>query len=256
MFTDHCVYTIVSGDRLRPAALEQSVFVSREASTWRKARALLEEGRKAGRSMPLLLADAKDCSRLLYWGVLKSVDIRGAKTEYSVDRLRATPGRHAPQELILLSTGKPIAPGFIRPYAICYTPDFLTTSSPEPVLGPWEGPSQDTFIEGGVMQVLVNAYERNPAARAACIEHYGCKCTACGFDFASAYGELGLGFIEVHHLEPLSRLNGEHAVDPIQDLRPLCPNCHAMLHRRKPPLRVDQLQALLGPCQNNLIRLS
>jgi 5-methylcytosine-specific restriction protein A len=86
------------------------------------------------------------------------------------------------------------------------------------------------FAEGSVRRVMVNAYERNPAARAACIQHYGASCAVCGFDFASTYGSFAAGFIHVHHTRPLSQIGREYQVDPVEDLRPVCPNCHAAIH--------------------------
>ncbi|RMD59199.1 hypothetical protein D6833_11785 [Candidatus Parcubacteria bacterium] len=56
---------------------------------------------------------------------------------------------------------------------------------------------------------------------------------ACGFDFESVYGERGKGYIEVHHVVPISRLDGETLVDPEKDVVVLCANCHRMVHRRK-----------------------
>lgn len=97
------------------------------------------------------------------------------------------------------------------------------------------------YVEGAVKQVTVNAYERDPAARAACIEHYGCQCVVCGFDFAEYYGELGAGYIHVHHLTPLAELGAAHEVDPVRDLVPVCPNCHAMLHTGDPAPSVEEL---------------
>lgn len=90
------------------------------------------------------------------------------------------------------------------------------------------------FVEGGQADVHGVRYERDRDARMKCIEHYKCKCYVCGFDFEKAFGELGRGFIEVHHINPIaerSNIEGEYRVDPIVDLRPLCPNCHAMIHR-------------------------
>lgn len=101
------------------------------------------------------------------------------------------------------------------------------------------------YFEGAGRMITVNAYERDPRARKACIDHYGINCFICGFDFESIYGELGQGFIHVHHIVPLSHIAESYAVDPIQDLRPVCPNCHAMLHRRTEVLSVEELQRLI-----------
>lgn len=105
------------------------------------------------------------------------------------------------------------------------------------------------FREGAVCQVSVNAYERNPLARKKCIVHYGTSCFVCGFNFGKVFGELGKGFIHVHHLRPLSEMAEEHEVDPVEDLRPVCPNCHAMIHRRSPPLSIEEIKALLEHTQ-------
>lgn len=97
------------------------------------------------------------------------------------------------------------------------------------------------FQEGSAKQVLVNKYERSPEARRACISYYGVACSVCQFNFSETYGELGQDFIHVHHLRPLHTIKSDYVVDPIKDLRPVCPNCHAMLHRRKPHLTIEEL---------------
>jgi 5-methylcytosine-specific restriction protein A len=53
----------------------------------------------------------------------------------------------------------------------------------------------------------------------------------CKTDLGAIYGKLGEGFIEVHHLRPLGDGKGERETDPTKDLIPVCPNCHAMIHR-------------------------
>lgn len=102
------------------------------------------------------------------------------------------------------------------------------------------------LYEGAISKVLVNAYERNPVARQKCIERYGTSCCVCGFNFGKVFGELGQGFIHIHHLVPLSEIGEEYEVDPVRDLRPMCPNCHAMIHRRSTPLSIEQLKALIA----------
>jgi hypothetical protein len=80
-----------------------------------------------------------------------------------------------------------------------------------------------TYLEGAVHCVSVNAYERDPEARAKCLAHYGTTCVICGFDFGMAYDGIGQGYIHVHHLKALSAERLEHQVDPIADMRPVCP---------------------------------
>ena len=102
------------------------------------------------------------------------------------------------------------------------------------------------YAEGAKKQVRVNAYERNPKARAACLKHYGYDCAVCGFNFESKYGTLGKEFIHVHHLKPLALTDGEYKLDAVADLRPVCPNCHAMLHRGEVVLSIEELRAKLA----------
>jgi len=102
--------------------------------------------------------------------------------------------------------------------------------------------SSEKYSEGARVSVNINAYERNPKARAACIAYHGDVCAVCGFDFARAYGDIGDGFIHVHHVVPIGKIGREYKIDPIKDLIPVCPNCHAMIHRTEPPLPVDQLR--------------
>lgn len=112
---------------------------------------------------------------------------------------------------------------------------------------PDEIQSDEKILEGAKLQVVVNKYERDPAARSRCIAHYGRTCVVCGFNFAAAYGAIGERMIHVHHLRELSEIGQEYEVDPIQDLRPVCPNCHFVIHQRKPCYRIDEVKAFLRP---------
>ena len=87
--------------------------------------------------------------------------------------------------------------------------------------------------EGAKTNISVNKYERNPKARNECISHHGTTCQICGFDFKDVYGEIGDGFIEVHHKYLISEIGESYEVNPIDDLIPVCSNCHSMLHRKR-----------------------
>jgi 5-methylcytosine-specific restriction protein A len=104
----------------------------------------------------------------------------------------------------------------------------------------------EEHFEGAGQRVLVNRYERDPGARAKAIQYYGLRCQACGFDFEVAYGTLGDGFIHVHHTVPLAQVRKSYVVNPVRDLRPVCPNCHAMLHKRMPPYTIDELREIMA----------
>lgn len=95
---------------------------------------------------------------------------------------------------------------------------------------PGEVARPNLYPEGAVRLVTVNAYERSQEAVRRCKEIHGTACAVCGFDFGAAYGPDFAGFIHVHHLRPLHEVGGSYVVDAGADLRPVCPNCHAVIH--------------------------
>jgi hypothetical protein len=107
---------------------------------------------------------------------------------------------------------------------------------------PQEVPPNRKFPKGATKRVTVNRYERDRNARRICVHHYGLNCSVCNFKFRDFYGELGEYFIHVHHLIPMKDLEEGYEVDPIEDLRPVCPNCHAMLHQEEDPLSIEDLR--------------
>ena len=107
----------------------------------------------------------------------------------------------------------------------------------------YPGEYSSPLTEGTFKTITVNKYERNPEARQLCIEHYGAKCQVCDFTF-EIYSNIGKGYIHVHHLILVSSIGKEYEVDPIKDLRPICANCHAMLHMRNPPYTIDELKVI------------
>jgi len=74
---------------------------------------------------------------------------------------------------------------------------------------------------------------------------------ACGLNFEEKYGNLGKGFIHVHHNKPLSEL-GPTRINPQTDMSVLCPNCHAMIHRKKD--QTLSLEELWGLIRKNACR--
>lgn len=88
------------------------------------------------------------------------------------------------------------------------------------------------YTEGKKMVTYTTVYERNPKLRQQALDFHGYTCMVCGFNFLKVYGDIGLGFIHVHHVNPLSE-TGEQVVNPKTDLMPVCPNCHCMIHRDK-----------------------
>lgn len=102
------------------------------------------------------------------------------------------------------------------------------------------------YWEGESEEVTITTHKRNIDARNKCIENKGSKCCICGFDFEETYGELGKGFIHVHHINPISDSKGRYEINVEKDLFPVCPNCHAMLHRKHGSiLSIEELQLII-----------
>lgn len=97
-------------------------------------------------------------------------------------------------------------------------------------------------VEGATRQIVLTIRERDPRARRDCIAHWGCRCAVCDLDLRAAYGETGEGLIHVHHLNPLAEAKGARKVDGARDLRPVCPNCHLMLHAKKGVIKIEALR--------------
>jgi hypothetical protein len=127
-------------------------------------------------------------------------------------------------------------PGYVR---VVPDPDAPSAEPPSRV---GEG---STAYEGKRQRVELTRYERDPQVRLTCIAHYGARCQACDFDFGRVYGPAATGLIHIHHLNPLSVVGEEHEVDPIRDLRPVCPNCHAVIHNRTPPYTIEEVRRML-----------
>lgn len=149
-------------------------------------------------------------------------------TEHS---FRHCPQLHIRQDVHVPGGIKPI-PGYTRA---------PTTESGRSRHVTQSGPGRSR--EGAKFDVILSKAERSAKARQLCLATHGYACQVCKIEFEHQYGPIGTGFIHVHHVQPLS--GGERMVDPVTDLVPLCPNCHAMVHRQDPPLSVDELRSLL-----------
>lgn len=100
-------------------------------------------------------------------------------------------------------------------------------------------------IEGFTVESRCGGFSRSATNRKACLKHFGYICVACGFEPAEAYGPEGIGVIHVHHLTPLSLMTKPGSVSPIEDLVPLCANCHNFAHRKSPPYTPDEIRESL-----------
>ena len=108
--------------------------------------------------------------------------------------------------------------------------------------------SDESYYEGGEKNCIAIDRIRNKAARDKCAELYNYVCQVCGLKFSDFYGEIGEGFIHVHHLNPISAINGEYSINPEKDLVAVCPNCHVMLHQKRKtndPRTIEELKNLI-----------
>ncbi len=237
------VYTISHPARLAHAS--QTGEQVREGKRWVEAEKLFKQAKADGVEMPILFADASDCSRLIAWSVLKTLAVSGNGTQYGVGQLFAVRGK-TPQDLVLKSTGSTIAPGFIRPYAVCETPDFLGNPSAQRA---WKGAAALTgIVQEGKRRLRTHlSIERNQRVVMEAKRLHaqrndgGLPCEVCGFDFASAYGVNGEGYIEAHHRVPLSEAGEGGVRTNPADFAMVCANCHVLLHRGAQPPSVKQL---------------
>jgi hypothetical protein len=213
------------------------------------------EAAKSGKSLPWIVPKkAHATDRALFHLPGRGFAARGVIGS-EPRPLRNRQGRYSAvvREIKLLSSAVPLAfvrknhpawewPTYPRSYA---TIDGALETRLEEVLDGYQGSFAEPLTEGRARSVSVTMYERNPLARQQCIAHYGTNCYACGFSFGETYGETAEGYIHVHHLKNISGRGGEHAVDPVKDLRPICPNCHTVVHLQTPPLSIIELKRML-----------
>lgn len=121
----------------------------------------------------------------------------------------------------------------------------LINKEPQKTVYPDEVDIEIEYSEGKTKKVLVNSYERNTVARKKCIEHFELNYQVCDFNFKDKFGDLGKDFIHVHHKIHIATIGNEYSVNPLTDLIPVCPNCHSMLHKRKPTYSISELKAMM-----------
>jgi hypothetical protein len=122
-----CIYSIAHRDLLTAIAERGGAGSITERRAWTTGQKHLNAARSKRQDLALLLGDATDCSRILYHATVRDIAIEGEQTRVTFSDLRPIPTRRTPQELVLDSTGRNIAPDFIRPYAICRTPKWLSS---------------------------------------------------------------------------------------------------------------------------------
>jgi 5-methylcytosine-specific restriction protein A len=147
-----------------------------------------------------------------------------------------------------------------KPALVIYLSHFLNRELPQPaylkeagqwnerrrrIILPEELPAGSCYQEGAVRKIWISAFERDAAAREACIKAHGRRCAVCGMSFEEEYGAKAADIIHVHHLKPLAQSTGPREVNPVEDLLPLCPNCHAVVHQAESEmLSIDEVRRM------------
>lgn len=103
---------------------------------------------------------------------------------------------------------------------------------------------QESYEEGQRFVTEITVSIRNPKLVTAAKRRYGYRCQVCNFDFKERYGNIGEGFIEVHHLQPMATRRSQSSTS-VDDVRVLCANCHRMIHQKPKPLDLDELKKML-----------
>jgi len=231
-------------------------FMVRIAILWRRLEITFEPGKFAGELLRSMAAADQE-GRAIFSAVLGDCTQAGASVSFRVNGQEIDTARSAswPQDWSRLSLsiargnlelgaeGGDTDEAIIRDWTARFMSAVIAllplerTDDGEPDVG--------GYPEGSLIRVEVNRYERDRRNRSAALAIHGRSCKACGMSFEETYGSVASGFIEVHHVTPVSLLGADYVIDPRTDLVPLCPNCHAVVHRVSPPMPVADLAALL-----------
>jgi hypothetical protein len=231
---ESCVYTIRLQSGLVAAANGRQALLERKP--WVTAAKMHRLAKKRGEVLGVVFADAGDVSELVAWSYLTRVTVTGKTTRYEIGPLWRITGK-TPHDLTRVSKHQRIKRGFIWPYVLCETPQFLhrAAKAPKPWVYREMGPRSDS--EGKRRLVTHLSRERSTALRNALksahmIRNAGhLPCEICGFDFMAVYGDVGTGFAEAHHIVPLAEAPRHGRAVTVEDFIVVCSNCHRMLHR-------------------------
>jgi len=239
---------------LKPAGLPvETSFQIRVAPDWRRLRISFEPGRFA-RELLVAMSRADQTGQTAFVSILEHCAEKGAEITIKVNDARLsfeaadiweTEWRRFYLQLsrgqldLGLDEGEPddqIVTRWAGMFASAITAILPLEEKAEEMPG---------YPEGSVTTVEVNRYERDRRNRAAAISIHGTACKACGLDMAKRYGKVASGFIEIHHLVPVSEIGHNYQLNPSKDLVPLCPNCHTIAHRRNPPFSVEEIARMI-----------
>ncbi len=122
---------------------------------------------------------------------------------------------------------------------------------------------ENIIIQEGLKSITeVEVYQRSKQLRDYAMDFYTkdgrIDCTCCTFNFSDFYGnKIGNGFIEIHHVKPIFKFEGDDFVktltDAVANLTPVCSNCHRMIHKNwTKPLEIQEL--IRGVNENGIFK--
>jgi hypothetical protein len=129
-----CIYTIRHSRNLASDHEQGGSGKFTERKRWTGALGLLDRARKVGQQLPIVFAAGETIDGVIYSAFIDDLDVsqadecRNGTTTIRFSGLRPLPKKRPLSSLRLKSSGQQLSDGFIRPYAICYTPDFFPTS--------------------------------------------------------------------------------------------------------------------------------
>lgn len=262
-YYENLVYTILHSTTINKM-IKNNETVFEENKSWRGAYNFLQDAKSKGEKLIVVFCPSEAIQYLYAFAEIQNIQIEGTHTTIQISNLKLFEKWNIDRtSLRKVSDGNYIDENYIRTYLLCKSEDIIEyiedeisesnnifQQADEEVESSLEENEENSellqteFIEGSRKQIVTNRYERSKEARQKCIEYYGAKCFVCGFDFGETYGPVGAGFIHVHHLVEVSSIGEEYKIDPINDMRPLCPNCHAMIHSRKQPFKIEELKKM------------
>jgi len=238
---------------IRPAEVEYTISFHVELLLgWRRVTASFKPGNFAS-ALVQAMNEASAEQKSAFAVFATSLSLKGAKIDLKYDHTpfpatqpEAWPRLWSMIEISMTKIGVLIESesGYNFDEAFPWATGFFGMSL---ALLPLEPVIEDTQAEneGKQFLALVKRYERSRINRAACIEINGSSCRICGFDFGKNFGDVGQGFIHVHHIIPVSQMGSSYVLNPGSDLIPVCPNCHSMLHRKNPPYTPDEMRDII-----------
>lgn len=250
-YYDKCVYTIMHSDKLNLIIDSNGACSFIEKKNWKTAQVYFEEAKNNNQELLCIFAPAETTNVIYSYAVIDNIYIENRnKTIVTIRNMTKIFSLIKKTEILKIS-GDAINEHYIRPYLLCLTKSIISKINMQIKdddgvgFGIEEIIETNGYLEGKYTTSIVNRYERDPNARRACIEIYGTKCQICGFDFEEKYGDYGKGFIHIHHKTQLSELK-ETITNPQIDLIPVCPNCHAMIHKNNnKPLSIEELRKII-----------